>query len=66
MQGAQVIHAHQPCDAVLTTGLSSLAQIQEDARGAGDALTRGERRTDQAEQAGILLGPVQIGCVSHS
>jgi hypothetical protein len=36
----QVIHAHQPGDAVLATGLSGLPQIQEDTRGAVDALTR--------------------------
>ncbi len=59
VQGAQVIHAHQPGDAVLATGLSGLPQVQEDARGAVDALTRGERRTDQAKQPGILLGPVR-------
>jgi len=54
-----VIHAHQPSDAVLATGLSGLPKVQEDARGAVDAVTRGERGTDQAKQPGILLGPVR-------
>ena len=59
VQSAQAIHAHQSGDAVLATGLAGLPEVQEDARGAVDALTRGERRADQAEQPGILLGPVR-------
>ena len=62
----QVIHAHQPGDAVLAKGLSGLPQIKEDARGAVDALARGEGRANKAQQPGILLGPVRGGCVSHS
>ena len=59
MQGAQLTLAHQARDAVLTAGLAGLPQVQEDARGAVDALTRRERRTDQAEQPGIFLGPAR-------
>lgn len=59
VQGTQVIHAHQSCDAVLATGLPSLPQVQTDATGALDALTRRERRTDQTKQPGILSGPVR-------
>jgi hypothetical protein len=59
VQGAQLIDAHQPCDAVLAAGLSGLSQVEKDTRRAVNALTRGKRRTDQAEQPGILLRPVR-------
>ena len=39
-----------PCDAVLATRLSGLTQVQKDAGRTVDALTRDERRPDQAKQ----------------
>src|SRR5713101_1933758 len=50
VQGAQAIHTHQPCDAVLATGFAGLAQIQEDAGGSVDTLALSERRPNQSEQ----------------
>jgi hypothetical protein len=40
MKGAQAVLPHQAGDAMLAAGLSSFPQVQEDARGAVDALTR--------------------------
>jgi hypothetical protein len=54
MEGAQIRLAHQPPDAVLAAGLSRLTQIEEDAGGAVDAVTRDERRPNQTKQPGIL------------
>jgi hypothetical protein len=51
MQGAQVIHAHQPGDAMLAAGLARLPKVQKDA----GALTRGERRADQRKESRVLL-----------
>jgi hypothetical protein len=45
--------AHQARDAMLAAGLAGLPQIEEDARGAVDAMTPDERGTNQPQQAGI-------------
>ena len=58
MKRPQIVLAHQPRDTMLAASLSCLTQVQEHARGAVDALTRDERRTDQAEQPRVLLGPI--------
>ena len=50
-EGAHGIHAHQPCDSVLATGLSGLPQVQEYARGAVDALTRGRYDAERSESS---------------
>ena len=52
-------YQHQAGDAMLATGLSRLTQVQKDAGRAVDALTRDERRPNQAKQPGILLAPVR-------
>ena len=59
VQRAQIGFAHQPRDAMLAAGLAGFTQIEEDARGAVDAVTRDERRANQAKQPGILLGAVR-------
>ena len=59
MQRAQIGLAHQPRDAMLAAGLSGFTQIEEDARSAVDAVTRDERRANQAKQPGILLRAVR-------
>src|SRR5688572_21522199 len=59
MERPQIGLAHQSCDAMLATGLSGLAQIEEDARGAVDAVTRDERRTNEAQQPGVLLSAIR-------
>ena len=59
MQSAQVVHAHQPRDAMFAAGFSGFAQVQEDPRGAVDPLARGERGADEAEQPRVLLGSLR-------
>src|SRR5947199_6912437 len=44
---------------MLAAGLSRFTQIEEDPRGAIDAMTRDEGRADQAQQPGVLLGVVR-------
>src|SRR5437016_6820368 len=59
MQRAQTSLTHQARNAMLAAGLSRFTQIEEDTRGAIDAMTRDEGRADQAQQPGILLGVVR-------
>jgi len=59
MQCAKIGLTHQPRDAMLAAGLSRFTQIQEDPRGAIDAMARDERRSDQTKQPGVLLSPVR-------
>ena len=66
MKGAQAVLAHEARDAMLAAGLSGLTQVQEDARRAVDPLTRDERRPDQTQQPGILLGTIREWLLSHS
>ena len=58
MRLSEVPLAHQPCDTMLTAGLSSLSQIEKDPRGPVNSMTRSERRPNQAKQPGVLLRPV--------
>ena len=55
VQRAQVVFPHEPSDAVFAAGLSRLPQVEEDTRRAVDPLARGERRTNQAKESGILV-----------
>jgi len=59
VERAQVGFAHEPRDTMLAAGLASFAQIEEDARGTVDAVARGEGRTNQTKQPGVLLRAVR-------
>src|SRR5437870_224874 len=51
--------AHQSRDAMLAARLSGFAQVEEDARGAVDAVTCDERCPNQAKEPGVLLRAVR-------
>lgn len=59
VQRSQPMLAHQPRNAMLAAGLAGLAQIEEHTRRPVDALAGDERRANQAQQAGVLLGAVR-------
>ena len=59
VQGAQVVLAHQPLDAMLAAGFSRFAQIEKDARRALDPVARSKRRPDQPQQPHVLLGAIR-------
>jgi hypothetical protein len=40
VERAQIVFAHQPCNAMLAAGLAGFTQIEEHADGAIDAVTR--------------------------
>lgn len=59
VQRAQAVLAHQALDPVLATGLARLPQVEEHPRRAVDALARGERGADEAQQSCVLDGPIR-------
>jgi hypothetical protein len=46
---------------MFAAGLSGSTQIEEDTRRAVDPVTRGERRTNQPKQSGVLLSAIRDG-----
>src|SRR3954465_3367936 len=60
MEGSELMLAHQSCDPMLATRFAGLTGIQEDPRGAVDALAGRERGADQAKQSGVFLRVVRI------
>ena len=51
---------------MLSAVLAGLTQVQEHARGTIDPLTRDERRPDQTQEPGILLGAIREGVLEPS
>lgn len=59
VEGSQISLPHQSCDAMLAACLSGLPQVEEDTRAAVDTVTRDERRTNEAQQPGVLLSAIR-------
>jgi hypothetical protein len=59
MQLAETGFAHQPRDAMFAARLAGFTQIKEDARSTVDAVTRDDRRPDQATSSCAWF---EIGC----
>ena len=59
MQRTKIGVTHQPRHAMLTAGFSRFTEIDENTRRAINAVTRHERRANQAEEPGILLPAIR-------